>query len=725
MPHDSALGARKRDSGRGAARIALLEAYRRVRAHSLSLAAPLGAEDQAAQAMPDASPTKWHLAHTTWFFETFILTPNLAKYRPFDSAFGYLFNSYYEALGARHPRPQRGLLTRPYVSRILAYRAHVDAAMESLLAGEPSDELRELIVLGLAHEEQHQELILMDILALFAQSPLKPAYATGAPRAQAARGPARFERFQGGLVEIGARGGDFAFDNEFPRHPVFLRPFELSSRLVTNGEWMEFMAAGGYRRPEFWLSDGWAAVQSGGWEAPLYWERGDGGWRTMTLDGERPVDRAAPVAHASFFEAAAFAAWAGARLPTEAEWEYAAENSKDLEQLYGQLWQWTASAYAPHPGFHPAAGAVGEYNGKFMVGQITLKGSACVTPPDHSRSSYRNFFYPHQRWMFAGVRLARDANDDGVSEDDFRSDVAEGLGAARKRLPAKWLYDAAGSDLFEAITDLPEYYPTRQETALLTEVAPLIAARIPAGAALVELGSGASQKTRRILDAAPQLSAYVPVDISGSALAAASAAIRADYPKLEVIPLVADFTRPATWAKVLPDVPRVGFFPGSTIGNLGPQEMVDLLQEVRWALGPGAPFVLGLDLAKDEETLEAAYDDAAGVTARFNLNLLARINRELAGEFDLSRFAHRAVWNRLEERVEMHLESLHDQEVRAAGQVFRFAAGETIHTESSYKLTPTRFSDLARRAGWRIENIWVSPKPEFAVLLLGQEETSA
>ena len=607
----------------------------------------------------------------------------------------------------------------------MAYRAHVDAAMEGLLAGELSAALNDLVELGLAHEEQHQELILMDILALFAQSPVRPAYATGAPRAQPARAAARFKRFEGGLVDIGARGDGFAFDNEWPRHPVFLPPFELSSRLVTNGEWMEFMAAGGYRRPEFWLSDGWAAVQSGGWEAPLYWERGDGGWRAMTLEGVRPVDPAAPVSHVSFFEAAAFAAWAGARLPTEAEWEHAAESSDNLEQMFGQLWQWTASAYAPHPGFHPAAGAVGEYNGKFMVGQITLKGSACITPPDHSRSSYRNFFYPHQRWMFAGVRLARDAEDDGVSADAFSRDVIEGLSAARKRLPAKWLYDTAGSELFEAICELPEYYPTRQETALLAEVAPLIASRFPAGAALVELGSGASQKTRHLLDAAPQLSAYVPVDISGSALAAASSAIRADYPQLAVTPLFADFTRPATWAKVLPDVPRVGFFPGSTIGNLAPQEMVDLLDQVRRALGPGAPFVLGLDLAKDRETLEAAYDDAAGVTAQFNLNLLARINRELGGEFDLSRFAHKAVWNRLEERIEMHLESLDDQNVKVAGRVFPFAAGETIHTESSYKLSPTRFADLARRAGWRVEELWISPKPQFAVLLLGQDTTQA
>jgi ergothioneine biosynthesis protein EgtB len=335
----------------------LREAYRRVRGQSLSLAAPLSVEDQAAQAMADASPTKWHLAHTTWFFETFVLAPHAPRYRPFDSAFAYLFNSYYEALGARHPRPARGLLTRPSAARVLAYRGHVDAAMEGLLAGEPHGPLRDLVLLGLAHEEQHQELILMDILALFAASPLKPAHANGSPRVQVAAHPLRWEALPGGLTAMGAAAACFAFDNERPRHQVFLRPFEIASRLVTNGEWMEFMAAGGYRRPEFWLSDGWAAVQAGGWEAPLYWERGAGGWRAMTLEGQKPVDPQAPVVHVSFFEAAAYAAWAGARLPTEAEWEQAATMLPDrLDQLASEAWQWTSSAYAPHPGFAPAKG---------------------------------------------------------------------------------------------------------------------------------------------------------------------------------------------------------------------------------------------------------------------------------------------------------------------------------------------------------------------------------
>jgi dimethylhistidine N-methyltransferase len=718
MPHDLALAAATRRAA-AAGEPTLLEAYRRVRAHSLTLAAPLSAEDQGAQAMADASPTKWHLAHTTWFFETIVLGAHAPRYRAFDSAFAYLFNSYYEALGARMPRPARGLLTRPSAARILAYRAHVDAAMQALLAEEPRGRLRDLVLLGLAHEEQHQELILMDILALFAASPLKPAYATGAARPQPAVAPLRWEAVDGGLVEIGASAEGFSFDSERPRHKVFLQPFTIASRLVTNGEWMEFMAAGGYRRSQFWLSDGWATVQASGWEAPLYWERGEGGWRTMTLEGPRPVDPNAPVTHVSFFEAAAFAAWAGARLLTEAEWEHAATSLPDrLEQLYSQAWQWTASAYAPHPGFAPDAGAVAEYNGKFMSGQMVLKGGCCATPAGHTRATYRNFFYPHQRWMFSGVRLARDDRSDGASDADFRRDVIAGLGAARKRLPAKWLYDAAGSALFEQICALPEYYPTRQETAILAAAAADIVAGAPAGATLVELGSGASVKTRYLLDALPQPACYAPIDISPSALDAAARTIRADYPGLRVDPVVADFTRPAEWARALPEGPRIIFFPGSTIGNFAPEEMVGLMCDLRGAVGTGSVFIVGIDLAKDQRTLEAAYDDPQGVTAAFNMNLLARINRELGGDFDLSRFAHRAVWNRLEQRVEMHLECLQSHEVHAGGAAFAFTAGETIHTENSHKPTLERFLALAARAGWSAVDQWVSPAPAFAIVRL-------
>ena len=694
--------------------------YRSVRAASLALAAPLSAEDQQVQSMPDASPVKWHLAHMTWFFETFLLAPWLADYGVFDPAYRYLFNSYYEAIGARHPRPARGLLTRPSVAEVLAYRAHVDAGMSRLLA-EPLDRpVRELIALGLAHEEQHQELILMDILNLFAASPLKPAYTSRARTSSPGRSPGGFVDLPGGVVRIGA-GDDhaFAFDNETPRHDVLLRPYRVADSLVTNGEWLAFMDDGGYRRPEFWLSDGWARVQEEGWEAPLYWERHDDGWRAMSLAGVAPVDLTAPVVHISFFEAAAFAAWAGKRLPTEAEWEHAAATRPEaFAQLFGEVWQWTASAYRPHPGFAPASGAVGEYNAKFMVGQMVLRGSCHATPAGHSRPSYRNFFHPHQRWMFAGLRLASDAPA-AEGTEAFHFDVLTGLAGARRRLPAKWFYDAAGSELFERITELPEYYPTRQETNLLAAIAPELAARIPAGSTLVELGSGASVKTRLLLDAAPQLAGYAPVDISETAVAAAAAAIARDYPSLRVTPVTADFTR--TWGEVGRADGLVGFFPGSTIGNFTPDEAAELMRGVRERLGPGGLFIVGLDLAKDGETLTAAYNDAAGVTAAFNLNLLARINRELGGDFDLAGFAHRAVWNRMEGRVEMHLESLASQTVTVAGTRFSFVRGETIHTENSYKHTPEGFEALAERAGWRVAKAWTSPAPSVALFLLTSE----
>ena len=405
-----------------------LTRYRSVREATMSLTRSLTPEDMAAQSMPDCSPTKWHLAHTSWFFETFMLGPNLPGYRLFDPKFGYLFNSYYEGAGDRQPRPERGLMTRPSVDDVLAYRAHVDAGMAKLLA-KGAGPLSDLLDLGLAHEEQHQELVLMDILHLFAVQPLKPAYAP--PRTLPPAVPPQplgYVGFEGGLVEIGHAGRGFAFDNETPRHRVWLEPFRLADRLVTNGEWLAFMADGGYARAEFWLSDGWARVRDEGWRAPAYWQAQGDAWTAMTLHGLRPLDLAAPVSHVSYYEADAYAAWAGARLPTEAEWEHAARDiavagntlgsgrlgavapppGEGLRQMFGDLWEWTRSAYLPYPGFRPAAGAVGEYNGKFMAGQWVLKGASCATVRGHSRASYRNFFYPQQRWQFTGLRLAKD-----------------------------------------------------------------------------------------------------------------------------------------------------------------------------------------------------------------------------------------------------------------------------------------------------------------------------
>ncbi len=694
----------------------LLERYRATRAHSLHLAKPLSPEDRLAQSMPDCSPTKWHLAHTTWFFETFILTPNVTDYAPFDPAFGYLFNSYYEAVGPRHPRPGRGLITRPSSREVTAYREHVDREMERLLARGVAPETRDLIVLGLAHEEQHQELILMDILHLFSLSPIDPVYSPSAPTPVTRRRDHKWLRFDGGEIEIGHQGEAFAFDNEGPRHCVVLAQYELASRLVTNGEWLSFMEDGGYRRHEFWHADGWARVLDETWTCPLYWRNDGGIWREMTLAGSRSLDLVAPVSHVSFYEAAAFAAWAGARLPTEAEWEHGATTKPAaFEQLADSGWQWTGSAYLPHPGFTTSEGAVGEYNGKFMVGQMVLKGGACVTPPGHARPSYRNFFYPNQRWMFSGVRLARDA---AVREETFAEAVKSGLSAPRKTLSSKWFYDARGSALFEAICETPEYYPTRQEMALLAGIAPEIAAHIPADARLVELGSGASLKTRLLLDAAPQIATYTPVDISPSALDAAARAIAEDYPALSVSPITADFSSEGLRLLSDDDAPRVVFFPGSTIGNFPPAPAIELMTRMARFAGPHGLFIVGVDLVKDADTLVAAYDDAAGVTARFNLNLLERMNRELAADFDLSAFAHRAAWNRLEGRMEAHIEALKATTVHVAGEAFSFHAGETIHTENSYKYTLNGFESLARRAGWECVERWVSDAPEFAVFLL-------
>jgi dimethylhistidine N-methyltransferase len=719
--------------------VGLLARYRAVRQGTEALTRALTPEDQQVQSMPDASPVKWHLAHTSWFFETFLLMPRLAGYRPFDPRFAYLFNSYYEALGPRQPRPERGLLTRPSVADITAYRAHVDQGMARLLASE-ADDLRGLVELGLAHEEQHQELILMDILHLFSVSPLNPAYAPPRPaRPAKPPGPPTFTAFEGGLVEVGHGGDAFAFDNETPRHKVWLEPYKLADRLVTNGEWLAFMADGGYARPELWLSEGWARRQAEEWEAPLYWRETDEGWAAMTLHGLRPIDPAQPVSHVSFYEADAYASWAGARLPTEAEWEQAAQSSSAdgaflnsgwleprpapedarLAQMFGDLWEWTRTAYGPYPGFKPAAGAVGEYNGKFMAGQFVLRGGACVTPADHVRASYRNFFYPHQRWMFSGVRLAKDAPAArGATDAEFETDVLEGLAKPQKALPPKYFYDAEGSRLFEAITELSEYYPTRTETALLRAHAAEIAAVIPDGAALVEFGSGASVKTRILLEAAPQLSAYAPIEISPAALTAAADAIGRDYPRLKVAPLAEDFTRALQLPAAIAGLPVVGFFPGSTIGNFTPQEGETFLAGARRLLGPGAAFVVGVDLVKPEATLVSAYDDRLGVTAAFNKNLLARMNRELGADFDLEAFDHKAVWNPDESRIEMHLVSLKDQEVRIAGRVFAFAAGETLHTENSYKFTLEGFGELAARAGWRLEREWASTTPAFAIVLL-------
>ena len=409
----------------------LTAAYADVRAFTEELAAPLSPEDQTVQSMPDVSPTKWHRAHTTWFFETFLLKEYVPGYESPDPAFDYLFNSYYEAVGDRHPRAERGLISRPSVTEVGDYRSHVDAGMTDFLATlvDENGPLLDLVELGLHHEQQHQELLLMDIKHVLSVNPTFPAYR---PRPDVAvqRPPSEltWTSFAGGDVEIGHDGDGFAFDCEGPRHRAVVPAYGLADRLVTCGEWLEFMADDGYGRHELWLSEGWHVVNANGWNAPSYWNELDGEWHVFTLHGNRPVDPAEPVVHVSLYEADAFARWADARLPTEAEWEHAAApvevegNFADrgllhpepaagrapLAQLYGDVWEWTSSAYLPYPGFRPAEGAVGEYNGKFMINQNVLRGGCCATSPGHTRATYRNFFPAHSRWMFSGVRLAKD-----------------------------------------------------------------------------------------------------------------------------------------------------------------------------------------------------------------------------------------------------------------------------------------------------------------------------
>lgn len=399
----------------------LAAAYVRVRQASLALAAPLSAEDCCVQSMPDASPVKWHLAHTTWFFETFVLEPNERGFAPFHPAFRVLFNSYYQGVGARHPRAERGLITRPGLQQVLAYRTQVDARMQALLAGGVDAALQALIELGLQHEQQHQELLLTDIKHLLSCNPLLPAYANAEhPRASAQPVALHWLPQDAGLHEIGHAGQGFAFDNELPRHRVYLNAFALASRPVSNAEYQAFVDGGGYADAGHWLSEGWDWLQARGRAAPLYWQRLEGGgWGEFTLQGLQALSAAQPVVHLSYYEADAYARWAGARLPTEAEWECAASQlappASTAQRLHpaaqaapGEVWEWTQSSYAPYPGFRSAEGAVGEYNGKFMVNQYVLRGGSCATPAGHVRPTYRNFFPAGACWQFTGLRLARD-----------------------------------------------------------------------------------------------------------------------------------------------------------------------------------------------------------------------------------------------------------------------------------------------------------------------------
>ena len=429
---ESIAGTRRIAPGDAEQRQALAPRYVAVRRTTEELCRPLATEDYGLQTMADASPPKWHLAHTTWFFETFLLKPFFHAYSVFHPQFEYLFNSYYQTIGAQFPRQERGLLSRPTVAEVYRYRAHVDAAMARLLTEASADDFAEVArrtTLGCHHEQQHQELLLTDIKYNFSHNPLRPAYRADLPEAQKpGPAPLNWIDYQGGVHAVGHAGADFAFDNELPRHSVYLRPYALAARLITCGEYLAFIRAGGYRRPDLWLADGWRTACERGWQAPLYWEQIDGRWWQFTLAGMRSVNENEPLCHVSFYEADAYARFLGKRLPSEQEWEVAAAalpiagNLRDGGYLhplpaapgalplpgFGDAWEWTQSAYAPYPGYRPPAGALGEYNGKFMVNQMVLRGGSCATPADHLRATYRNFFYPADRWQFSGIRLAED-----------------------------------------------------------------------------------------------------------------------------------------------------------------------------------------------------------------------------------------------------------------------------------------------------------------------------
>jgi len=726
----------------------LIEHFRAVRAETELLAEPLSAEDQSIQSMPDASPTKWHRAHTTWFFETVLLRRFAADYNVFNPSYAYLFNSYYEALGTRHPRRERGLITRPSASEVGQYRAHVDRAMEALIGKTALGEdalVVTLTELGIHHEQQHQELLLTDILHAFSCNPRSPSYGPYFPSLVRSSTPINFIDIDGGTVEVGHNGNGFSFDNERPRHRALLEPYRIADRLVTNGEWIDFIADGAYRNPLLWLSDGWEIVRQQGWEAPLYWQNIEGSWHAMTLSGLRQVDLHAPVSHVSFYEADAYARWCGKRLPTEVEWEHAQIVAGDekgnlsvnrnyrplasqggrspLKQMIGDVWEWTASPYVPYPGFTPLTGTVTEYNGKFMINQMVLKGGSCVTPGDHIRPSYRNFFYPHQRWQFSGLRLVENTRAAKRSNDideptDFLNSVHVGLSATPKRLSCKYFYNAEGSRLFDLICELPEYYLTRTEIALLKKIAPKLSGSVAEGSALVEFGTGSETKAEILLSTISSFNTYVPIDISADHLHCLAKRVAQNYRSIKVFPVAGDFTKELALPNDIRSAQLVGFFPGSTIGNFEPALAIQLLSSFKRVLGQNNQLIIGVDLVKDTDALLAAYDDEAGITSAFNKNILSHINRKFDADIDLTSFSHRAVWDAEKSRIEMHLVSTIEQNISIGGRRFVLSKGEAIHTENSHKYTIERISELAKSAGWSVAQEWQSKNPSFAVLLL-------
>ncbi len=765
--------------------------YVATRARTERLAARLSPEDQQLQSMPDASPTKWHRAHTTWFFETFVLAP--AGVPAVDPRHAFLFNSYYESVGPRHARPKRGVLSRPSAAEVGEYRRLVDERVLTLL--ERGEAAAPIVELGIAHEEQHQELLLTDILHAFSESPLQPAFVDdgdGAPTAGSAvaEAPLGFIPFAGGLVEIGAPAddaGSFTFDNERPRHKQWVEPFALADRLVTIAELQAFIDDGGYRTPSLWLAEGFDFVRAHDLTAPLHHAYPDGVIRVFTLAGARDARSDEPVAHVSYYEADAIARFLGARLPTEAEWETAATASRS---------QGSASLRTPD-----RQSRIGAPQGSASLRTTDAQGSASLRPTDTPGSaSFRasitgNFLddevlrpqaargsghAPAARRLLGVDRLelralpgllraarrarrvqweihgkpARTprrlvshaapacprvvsqllAGGDALSDErrapgalpmTIAEDVRRGLTATPKSLPPYLFYDEAGSRLYERITELPEYYLTRAERAIFAAHADEIIARVrrddgrPLG--VVELGAGSAAKTTVLLHALltrQERCVYVPIDVSRAALDAAEARLRTTLPRVEVRPLVMRHDDAVGPVAALPS-PQLLLFIGSSIGNLEDEVASALLGTLGRALGADTCLLLGTDLKKPAATLLPAYDDAAGVTAAFNKNLLVRLNRELGAHFDLDTFKHVARWNEAASRIEMHLESRVAQAVDldALELRVRFAAGETIHTESSIKYDLPRTDGLLAAAGFTREATFYDEGRRFGVHL--------
>ena len=725
--------------------IGLAKRYQAAREQTVDLCRHLEIEDFAIQGMVDVSPPKWHLAHTTWFFENFALSQFIKNYSMFHPQFNFLFNSYYESVGKFHLRQNRGLLSRPSTEEIFAYRIEIDRRMLKLIEGASLQErisLDPIIEIGIQHEQQHQELLLTDIKYNFYCNPLKPVYrppeVTGTDQTLACQ----WMQVEGGTYSIGFDGKGFAYDNEKPKHRVLIRDFEIASRLVTNGEYLAFIEDGGYDRPEFWLSDGWKDIQDSGRKAPIYWENHEGTWRQFTFYGSTPLIASEPVCHVSFYEAAAFARWAGMRLPTEHEWEAASRHAQIEEgnfletgclqpraaaanqtQLYGDVWEWTQSPYAPYPGYYAPLTAIGEYNGKFMCNQFVLRGGSCLTSKTHIRPTYRNFFYPSSCWQCTGIRLVKEKKKHRSTsllstKTLFLQDVVKGLTQTPKTLSPKYFYNKKGSELFDKICELPEYYITRTETHLLEQAIRDLKNLLPPSSAIIEYGSGSCEKIGRLLKQITQIQSVVLIDISQEFIQLTAKKVKNTFPHLSVHPLAVDFLKLTSLPehRDLHGKYPVVFFPGSTIGNFESEVCQELLHNIAELVGLQGGLLIGVDLIKDQAILEAAYNDKAGVTAAFNLNLLHRINQELGGNFPIEAFEHRAFFNPQKERIEMHLECQKECLVSISGQHFTFKRGETIHTENSHKFALNDFRQKGEQAGFALKKQWVDSKGYFGLL---------